>query len=555
MFKCDNCGGNLIFDPGTKSLVCQSCNTHFRITPERDKELETSEDGAFEADVFTCPNCGGELIGFTESIVSFCPFCGSEVAMKTEKVNKKLPELIIPFEVSRDECKSIYQSGVRRFIFAPKKMNSDEYIDRVQGVYVPYWYYVCNFSGSVDANFIDTTRNGDFIDKDYYYVKKNVSGHISIPRDASKGLDDDLSVGAGSFEETKVRPFSPQYLSGFYADLPDVPAEYYVDESENVAKDAALDRILYEADGREIQSFDDNDLKIDVEAKSLASPLYLMTWRDEKKVSYSLINGQNGTLSSRLPVDVFKYFLVSVLIALPLFLLFYFGRMTILPDSLSVYVGVGLIISMILGFHAGDKAYQKERLIFGYPMKKRLFGKNKAIKNAGHKVKKNIQYKNEKNIDRFKNPLMIIWLVFFAIIVVQNINSSGLFKVLTRFFASEKTMSFFRIMILIVGLYYAARMIISAIGAMKCASEHKKGWFQRISVLFFCDGILGSIGIILSGYFSQFFHTENSYYYWISLYTIAAAFLILFLMIVEYNISVTRPVQYFEGRKGLNDHA
>lgn len=297
--KCDNCGGNLIFDPDTQSLVCQSCNTHFRITPERDKELETSEDGAFEADVFTCPNCGGELIGFAESIVSFCPFCGSEVAMITEKVNKKLPELIIPFEVSRDECKSIYQKGVRKFIFAPKKMNSDEFIDRVQGVYVPYWYYVCNFSGSVDANFIDAT----------------------------------------------------------------------------------LDRILYEVGDKEIQSFDDNDLKIDVEPKSLASPLYLMTWRDEKKVSYSLINGQNGTLSSRLPVDILKYFLASVPIALPLFLLFYFGKMTIFPDSLSVYSGLWLLIAMIMGFNAGNQAYQKEKLIFGYPLKRRHFGKNKAVNN------------------------------------------------------------------------------------------------------------------------------------------------------------------------------
>lgn len=352
--KCDNCGGNLIFDPDTQSLVCQSCNTHFRITPERDKELETSEDGAFEADVFTCPNCGGELIGFAESIVSFCPFCGSEVAMITEKVNKKLPELIIPFEVSRDECKSIYQKGVRKFIFAPKKMNSDEFIDRVQGVYVPYWYYVCNFSGSVDANFIDATRNGDYIDKDYYSVKKNVSGHISIPRDASKGLDDDL---------------------------PDVPAEYYMDDSAAEAKDAALDRILYEVGDKEIQSFDDNDLKIDVEPKSLASPLYLMTWRDEKKVSYSLINGQNGTLSSGLPVDILKYFLASVLIALPLFLLFYFGKMTIFPDSLSVYSGLWLLIAMIMGFNAGNQAYQKEKLIFGYPLKRRHFGKNKAVNN------------------------------------------------------------------------------------------------------------------------------------------------------------------------------
>lgn len=59
-------------------------------------------------------------------------------------------------------------------------MNSDEFIDRVQGVYVPYWYYVCNFSGSVDANFIDAA-----LDRILYEVgDKEIQSFVSAEKTA-----------------------------------------------------------------------------------------------------------------------------------------------------------------------------------------------------------------------------------------------------------------------------------------------------------------------------------------------------------------------------------
>lgn len=533
MYKCDNCGGDLVFDPYTQSLMCNHCGSHFPLSPERDKDLEMAEDGTYETQVFTCPNCGGQLMGLTESIVDFCPYCGSEVQMPTEKIKKDLPELIVPFRIGREQCKDIYKKGAKKFIFAPRELKSDAFIDRVQGVYVPYWSYVCKFEGQINANVVYSTTSGDYIDNDYVNLGKQVDGFTIVSKDASRELDDELSIGAGGFNDDSIMYFKPQYLAGFYADLPDVNADYYEQQATTEAMDVVMDKVLDKHQpNTTIIGVDEKNLHQNVEAKRSAMPLYFLTWRDKDKVSYSLINGQSGNLSAKLPVDLKKYFLISLLMAVPLFCLFFFANITFWPSTTAVCSGIMLLIAMALAQSAGKHAFVKEKIFFGCELDKK-------------------ERKFLENPNNYKTVVNVCLTIFICMIFLFPI-TIGAIQLIAAFSDWDFVI---RIVVIALSVLNIYRLFKYASDAHQYALGYPNGWFKKLSgILKFC-AISGTIGIILSEIVTFVDLIVDEYYYAIIIYTMAVSFIILIDLIREYNISVTRPLKYFDRRKGLKDNA
>ena len=99
-----------------------------------------------------------------------------------------------------------------------------------------------------------------------------------------------------------IKRFTPCYLSGFYADVDDLrPNEIY----------------------KELVMF----------------PVWFLTYRDKDRVSYVVINGQTGKAAGDIPVDVNRYFMGSVLLALPLFGLLHLAG-NLQPAVMLVIAGV-----------------------------------------------------------------------------------------------------------------------------------------------------------------------------------------------------------------------
>lgn len=93
-----------------------------------------------------------------------------------------------------------------------------------------------------------------------------------------------------------------------------------------------------------------------------------------------------------------------------------------------------------------------------------------------------------------------------------------------------------------------------ALDAGEYAKGYPQGWFKKLSGIFRFCAIFGTIGVILSEIVTIFDLVKDEYYYAIIIYTMVISFIILIDLIREYNISVTRPLKYFERRKGLKDY-
>lgn len=100
MYQCPNCGGRLFFDIQSQQLKCDHCSTQYdpyAISKENDAE----ESREYDVTVFKCPQCGGEILSTDNTAANFCSFCGASTILSS-RVSKQLkPGYIIPFSKTR----------------------------------------------------------------------------------------------------------------------------------------------------------------------------------------------------------------------------------------------------------------------------------------------------------------------------------------------------------------------------------------------------------------------------------------------------------------------
>ena len=143
MFACKNCGGNVKFDIKSGQLACEYCHSLFDPYAYEDKTSDAEVQKDFEATIFTCPQCGGEILSTDDTAAGFCSFCGASTVLYSRMQKEHKPAYIIPFAKSKDDCKQAYMSLMKKAIFVPKELKDPKFIDGFRGIYMPYWtYYV-----------------------------------------------------------------------------------------------------------------------------------------------------------------------------------------------------------------------------------------------------------------------------------------------------------------------------------------------------------------------------------------------------------------------------
>lgn len=145
MLSCPNCGGNLKFDIPSQQLSCEHCHTLFDPYDFDGKTSDAEEsktfDGDYEVTIFTCPQCGGEILSTDNAAAGFCSFCGASTILYSRISHEKRPNYIIPFQKTKEQCKEAYARRMKHSIFAPKELRDPSYIDSFRGIYMPYWAF------------------------------------------------------------------------------------------------------------------------------------------------------------------------------------------------------------------------------------------------------------------------------------------------------------------------------------------------------------------------------------------------------------------------------
>ena len=543
MYNCPNCSGNLNFDIASQQLKCDYCGT--QLDPyEYQKTQDAEQSDVFGVTVFTCPQCGGEIMTTNVTAAGFCTYCGASTILDSRMSEEKRPARIIPFTRTKEDCRKAYSSLVRRALFAPREFRDPAYLDRFRGIYMPYWVYDYKMSGDLCLKGKKEYRRGDYEITEHYDLTGKVNAvYEGMTHDASSSFDDTVAAAIAPFEARKMKPFTPSMLCGFYADAPDVESDtYYEDVREAICSDS-LDRLSgvpeYRANGVSLPDGEEFEKNLPSYGISLRPeeplcaylPVWFLTYRKDDRVAYAVMNGSTGKITADLPIDEKKYLLGSLLLAIPFFALlaFFFtmtGRMVLLLSSVVAVVSLILYTAEVSAIsdkesHSGDKG-------FVFKGEKISPGKKKKKQEAGEK---------KKLPKRVKDIAVIA--VFFVIYAIVGLRPS------IDYITGNGRITFYTI--------YAIASTLVLIGTLYFTYEFAETETARKSIFLHIAGSV--LAVIAAAGILVWDPVSDLWFYGGSIIAAAGVCLTFTGIIRKYNVLATRPLPTFYDRKGGNDRA
>ena len=234
-FKCPNCGGELVFDPNTQNYSCPYCNSEFSQEqidtmqkgkqPSQESEAADSAKGQEqeEAAVYVCPNCGAEIVTDPTTAATECYYCQSPVVLSERVSGEYLPQEIIPFAIDRKKAAEIFLQNMKKKKFVPRGFFSGKQIEKMSGVYFPYWMVDWRGDAAMEAEAtkVRTWRTGDteYTETQFYRVYREGNVEFDdMPKIALQKANRKLVEGVQPYDRKAAKQFSMGYLSGFQAE-------------------------------------------------------------------------------------------------------------------------------------------------------------------------------------------------------------------------------------------------------------------------------------------------------------------------------------------------
>ena len=147
-YKCPNCDGGLVFDPESGTYACEYCLSKFsheELMTEEESETvsDEGEDRQQSAIMYHCPSCGAEIITDETTAATFCFYCHNPIVLSGKLEGEYLPDGIIPFKITKEEATEKFVEWIQKKKFVPGGFYSKRHIEKMSGVYFPYWLYGC----------------------------------------------------------------------------------------------------------------------------------------------------------------------------------------------------------------------------------------------------------------------------------------------------------------------------------------------------------------------------------------------------------------------------
>ena len=308
-FSCPSCGGNLEYSIEKGKLVCKSCDRQYDL---KDIPDPSSLNGGNVMDVqeYHCPQCGAEIHTAQGEPVAFCSFCGANAVFTHQISRLERPNQIVPFKITRAQCESIYRKRVKKALFAPRELLSQETLSHFQPIYIPFWQYKATYNGPGSYQYKEKyfQDNADYTDT--YHEKLNV--HIKMDKvyyDASSRFDDETALRL-CMKPGEARPFHAGYLCGCFAEGADVGKNVYKSVITSEAQRRLTQRLGKPAAIR-------GSLRYSI--KMVLLPVWLLASRQGERVLYTAINGETGEIVCDTTVNPARYLLFSGLLTLLIF--------------------------------------------------------------------------------------------------------------------------------------------------------------------------------------------------------------------------------------------
>lgn len=330
-YKCPGCSGELVWNGEIEKFICSWCSSDYpeqeitgapsEITEEKKHRMEMESKFADDTDVYICSSCGAEIICDHNTAASFCYYCHNPVTLGARLSGNYRPEMIIPFQLSKREAEAAFKAQCMKKRFLPSGFTSDLTLEKMTGLYVPYWLCDCTVNSFMRAGGSQdiTKAYGDTrsTTKVTYALEREAKmTYMGIPADGSLKIEDTMIDAIDPYDYRFMREFDMSYLAGYYCDKFDVQRKDVLPRIKERVEEEAPEVLL-----RDLAQYDDlivtekHNRILGTKWHYAMLPVWFMTYKHHGKIYSFAMNGQTGKFSGEFPISLSKLFAAAVGIA------------------------------------------------------------------------------------------------------------------------------------------------------------------------------------------------------------------------------------------------
>jgi len=347
---CAACGAQAEWNPSKQLLVCPFCGTATPFTldsasgalVEHDlaKALRELPDEArgwlTEKRTVQCQSCKAVSVFDPERVGQNCQFCGSPSLVDYKEIKAPIrPQSLLPFKISESQVREQIRRWYASKWLAPGKLKSRALVDRVRGVYIPYWTFdaqaVCPWEADAGHYYYTTEtyrdNQGRTQTRQVQHVRwEPASGVVEYffddePVPGTHGVSHALLRQIEPFATKELVPYDTAFLSGFIV-------EHYqivLVEAAQASQDTMAEK-LREMCARQIPGDTYRNLEIHPAFsaqtfKHVLVPVWLLAYLYGTRTFQVVVNGYDGRMAGQYPKSPWKIALL-VLLAVVAFLIF-----------------------------------------------------------------------------------------------------------------------------------------------------------------------------------------------------------------------------------------
>jgi hypothetical protein len=342
-YPCAACGAQATWNPAKGTLVCAFCGTEapFTVDPDTGVLVEhdlvkalrelPSEDRGWLAEKRTvqCQSCKAVSVFDVARTGQNCDFCGSPALVDYQEIKAPIrPQGLLPFKVDEARVREQMRAWFRGRWLAPNNLGARALVDRVHGIYVPYWTFdahaVCPWTADAGHYYYTSERYRDNKGRTQTRRVRHVrwepaAGEIQHffddePVPGTHGLRHDLLKKIEPFATTELVPYDTAFLSGF------VVEHYQVVLVDAAARshDAMVEQLRQMA-SQAVPGDTQRNLRIQPQFsgrtfKHILVPVWVLSFNYRAKVYQVLVNGYSGKIAGDYPLSPWKVFFLVVVI-------------------------------------------------------------------------------------------------------------------------------------------------------------------------------------------------------------------------------------------------
>jgi hypothetical protein len=348
---CAACGAQAEWNPSKQLLVCSFCGTATPFSVDAAtgtiveidlvKALRELPDDArgWQADKRTvqCQSCKAVSVFDPERVGQNCEFCGSPALVDYTEIKAPIrPASLLPFKVSEPQVRERIRGWYASKWLAPGKLKSRALVDRVKGVYIPYWTFdaqsVC--PGEAEAGYYyyttETYRDskGNLQERQVRHTRwEPASGEVQHffddePVPGTRGVSHDLLKQVEPFPTSELVPYETAFLSGFIVEHYQVVLVEAAQHSQDSMTDKLRGMCSAEVPGDTQRNLQIHPVFSAQTFKHILVPIWLLTYMFGAKTYHVVVNGYTGQIAGEYPLSYWKIaFLVLIAIIVGLVIL------------------------------------------------------------------------------------------------------------------------------------------------------------------------------------------------------------------------------------------